>query len=393
LEQLMGNDATPSAIVTDASERVALHVIRALGRKGVRVQAVEIAGRSPQPLGFLSRYTTQASTIPSWETSAEAWLQGLLSLGQPGDVLMPCCLNTVLRVLAHREALAERFRFLLPPESVLRCANDKGELYQLACRLGIPAPRTYCPHTEEEAREVAASLDYPAIVKLRHDEDLYLPSQARRAKVDSPSELLEAWQRLHALQPNPLVQEFIKGRAYGFECLYDADGSLVATCSHRRLMEYPAPGGPSAVCESVRDARLEELGRRLLEGLGWRGVAMAQFHRSDETGELCLLEVNPRFWGSLPLAEAAGVNFPHMLYRAALQEPVAPVAYRAGVRMRLLPTYLLSVCSSFRARPWALGDWLPKLLYLLDPRVHEGLFCLDDLRPALGYLAQRSRGV
>lgn len=383
----------PAALVTDASERVALHVIRALGRKGVRVQAVEVEGRSPKPIGFLSRYTKQASMIPSWETSAEAWLEGLLSLGQPGDVLIPVCLNAVLRVLAHREALAERFRFLLPPESVLRRANDKGELYQLACQLGIPVPRMYSSRNEDEASEVAESIVYPAIVKPRNDEDLYLPAQARWRKVESPAELLGAWRRFHAVQSEPVIQEFIQGAAYGFEGLYDADGSLVATCSHRRLMEYPTPGGPSAVCESVWDARLEELGRRLLDSLGWRGVAMAQFHRSDETGEFFLLEVNPRFWGSLPLAEAAGVNFPHMLYRAALRESVAPVSYHAGVRMRLLPTYLLSVCRAVRNRPWALGHWLPKLSYLLDPRVHEGLCCLDDLRPALQYLAQRSRGV
>jgi predicted ATP-grasp superfamily ATP-dependent carboligase len=142
----------------------------------------------------------------------------------------------------------------------------------------------------------------------------------------------------------------------------------------------------------VKVPEIEKIGREVLERLSWRGVAMVEFKRCARTGKFYLLDINPRFWGSLPLSEAAGVNFPYLLYKAALGEKFPVPDYRVGVRMRLLPTYLLSLASTFRASPLSVGEWLPKLGYLFDPRVCEGLFALDDLKPAFAYLRTRMRG-
>jgi hypothetical protein len=49
------------------------------------------------------------------------------------------------------------------------------------------------------------------------------------------------------------------------------------------------------------------------------------------------MEVNGRFWGSLQLAIAAGVDFPALWLRILCNEGVAPVAgYREGVVVRWL---------------------------------------------------------
>lgn len=383
----------PAALVTDASQRVALHVIRALGRKGVSVHAVEVEGWSGEPMGFVSRYAAHTSLIPAWGDTSEDWLRGLLAAGQPGDVLLPCCLNTILRVLAHREALEGKYRIVLAPEATLRRVNNKAELWKMAQGLGLPLPATYHVRDLSEVRDLTGSLEYPVIVKFRHDEDLYLPGAARYRRADSPEALIAAWQHLHAVQPEPLIQQFIDGPGYGFEALYGPKGGFLAGFAHRRLVEFPPGGGPSAVCRTAHDSRLVELGRRLLDGVGWQGVAMVEFKKSVADGEFYLLEVNPRFWGSLPLSEAAGVNFPHLLYLAAIGEPSYGPERSADVTMRLLPTCLASVLQSFRAKPWAVRRWLGSARYLFDPRVREGLVSCDDLRPVRAYLRQRARGV
>jgi hypothetical protein len=89
------------------------------------------------------------------------------------------------------------------------------------------------------------------------------------------------------------------------------------------------------------------------------------------------------------LPEAAGVNFPYLLYLASAGEPVGQPPYAAGVTLRFLPTLLASAWGSFRSAPWTLTGWAPQLGYLIDPRVREGLVCLDDLRPAIAYLRSR----
>jgi predicted ATP-grasp superfamily ATP-dependent carboligase len=383
----------PAVIVTDASERVALHLVRALGRAGVAVKAVELAGRSPSPLAFGSKYCASSQLLPDWDSSPDDWLRGLLAAGAEGDVLIPTCLNAILRVLDNREALSRRYRLLLPSLQALRTANDKWELYGACQKLGLTCPVTYCPQSYAEAEQLSWQISFPVIVKFRNDENLYADAAARYAKAESAEALLAAWQRFSDIQEKPLIQEFVSGDGWGFECLYDADGKIAAGFCHRRLMEYPIGGGPSAVCESVSAPEIAAIGQKVLEALSWRGVAMVEFKRCAKTGKLYVLEVNPRFWGSLPLSEAAGVNFPHLLYQAALGEKISSPDYRVGVRMRLLPTYLLSLWSTFRSAPWSLRNWLPKLSYLLDPRICEGLFSLDDLKPAFAYLRTRMRGL
>jgi predicted ATP-grasp superfamily ATP-dependent carboligase len=125
---------------------------------------------------------------------------------------------------------------------------------------------------------------------------------------------------------------------------------------HRRVREYPVTGGPSTTAESVRDPELEALGLRLLETLNWHGAAMVEFKKDSRDGEFTLLEVNPKFWGSLGLAIACGVDFPYLAARMAADGDVDAVSdYRLGVRFRWpLPDDVLHLL----AKPRAVGSFL-----------------------------------
>jgi predicted ATP-grasp superfamily ATP-dependent carboligase len=77
----------------------------------------------------------------------------------------------------------------------------------------------------------------------------------------------------------------------------------------------------------------------ILTNLKWYGVAMVEFKYDPRDNQPKLLEINPRFWGSLELAIKAGVNFPYLLYKVVMDEEIEPVMkYKLGVRCRwLLP--------------------------------------------------------
>lgn len=129
----------------------------------------------------------------------------------------------------------------------------------------------------------------------------------------------------------------------------------------------------------------------MLQAMEWRGVAMVEFKRDRKTGEYKLLEINPRFWGSLPLALHCGVNFP--VYQAQLALGLTPQAentYPTGRRMRFFFSDLLAVMEQFRTG----NKWLVARSYvqeLLDFSIKDGLFALDDTRPLMTYLWQRLR--
>jgi len=149
-----------------------------------------------------------------------------------------------------------------------------------------------------------------------------------------------------------LVQERIVGPGIGV-FLLRWDGRILARFAHRRLREKPPSGGVSVYRESITpppDAL--QHAEALLEALDWRGVAMVEFKRDEQSGTPYLMEINGRFWGSLQLAVDAGVDFPRLLLEAALGNPPAtPVEGRPGVRLR-----------------WLLGDFDYLLLRLRKSR-------------------------
>jgi predicted ATP-grasp superfamily ATP-dependent carboligase len=118
--------------------------------------------------------------------------------------------------------------------------------------------------------------------------------------------------------------------------LYD-HGKAVAFFAHRRLREKPPSGGVSVLSESIPiDARLREIAQRILDHVGWHGVAMVEFKVAAD-GTPYLMEVNARFWGSLQLAVDAGVDFPCLLYKVAVGErPDETNDYQIGIKSRWL---------------------------------------------------------
>ena len=102
------------------------------------------------------------------------------------------------------------------------------------------------------------------------------------------------------------------------------------------------------------------------------------------------MEVNPRFWGSLPLATRAGVNFPDLLCRHAMGELIGGrFPYEAGVKLRFLPLDAAAAWSALRdpQRRWSYP--LGFLRDFLDPGVMDGIFDPGDLEASILYLANR----
>jgi len=147
-----------------------------------------------------------------------------------------------------------------------------------------------------------------------------------------------------------LIQDRLppEGEGVGASLLFDRNHRCLAGFTHRRLRDYPVQGGPSTLRESTRDPELLNTSMGLLRHLDWVGVAMVEFKRDTRSNALTLMEINPRFWGSLALPVAAGVNFPLLLLGMALGESLQPVFdYQVGVRARwLIPGDILHFLSN-----------------------------------------------
>jgi predicted ATP-grasp superfamily ATP-dependent carboligase len=165
---------------------------------------------------------------------------------------------------------------------------------------------------------------------------------------------------------------------------------------HLRLHEWPPEGGVSTLCR-VEPARLHRAqmakSEDLLAAIGWQGPAMVEYRFDPLTGRYALMEINGRFWGSMPLATHAGAHFAWEAYRRAVLGDVTPAPpHREGLRARyMIPETrrLLRLLFKrgeiadpfFKARP--LCDLVSYLLGFFDPRMRYYLFSLRDPGPFL----------
>ena len=145
-------------------------------------------------------------------------------------------------------------------------------------------------------------------------------------------DLLPSYRSVHERFPFPIVQEWIPdgGGIYGFSALLDEASKVKAAFVHKKLRMYPVQGGPSTLGEGVEHPGIMEMGLSLLKSLNWVGVGMAEFKVDPRDGIPKLMEVNPRFWGSLQLAIASGVDFPYLMLRMAKRESFDPDSSLCG---------------------------------------------------------------
>jgi carbamoyl-phosphate synthase large subunit len=101
-----------------------------------------------------------------------------------------------------------------------------------------------------------------------------------------------------------LVQELLPGIEYSLDVLADLNGRVLAVVPRSRLK---VDSGIAVAGRTLHDERLQRIGARVAELIGLTGVANVQVKNSAR-GEPALLEVNPRFPGTMPLTVAAGID-------------------------------------------------------------------------------------
>jgi hypothetical protein len=192
---------------------------------------------------------------------------------------------------------------------------DKASLTEAADRAGIPTPPTLVFASGAELLGAAASLDYPVVIK---------PAISRWSpfRADTPEGVEVARRRAGPIVVQPFVDEPLA--AVGGVMWR---GELVAAVHQRYLRTWPPECGTSSAAVTVApDASLEGKLIRLLEG--YDGIFQVQL-----AGPF-LLDVNPRPYGSLPLAVAAGVNLPALYCDLLLGRDVPPSRGRSGAYYR-----------------------------------------------------------
>jgi D-aspartate ligase len=317
-----------------------LAIARSLGRRGIPVCVVD----DEVSIARASRFSTHAVRVGSLrdeQDTLDALELADRRFGLEGWVLFPTRDETVAALSRNRETLSSRFRVPTPSWSTIRGAWDKRETYRIASEASVPTPRMWLLHGEEELD--AIEMSGPLVIKPAIKERFFYATRAKAWRADTPKELRDAFRRAASLigPREVIVQEMIPGggtEQFSYCCLF-AQGRAVASMTVRRRRQHPSDfGRASTFVETVDLPAIEAPSIRFLQAIGYYGLVELEYKRDPRDGECKLLDVNARTWGYHGLGPAAGVDFPTLLYRDQVGEPIPTVRARPGVRWIRLST-------------------------------------------------------
>jgi cation diffusion facilitator CzcD-associated flavoprotein CzcO/predicted ATP-grasp superfamily ATP-dependent carboligase len=318
-------------LVTDGETRSVVAACRGLASAGFRVGAV--AGTRPAPAHW-SRSVAERIRLPHPLEHGDTFVEGIRGAILKGSygVLIPGS-DASLDILSRRRERIEPYTSMgLPPHGAVVAALNKLQLADAAVQAGLGAPETAVCDTADEAVAAAERMGFPVLLKPVSSliDVAGVPMRVGSVRVDDPG-------RLAGLAPSYgtpcLIERTEQGSIVSYAGVL-ADGRLLGTAVSRYARTWYPNAGNVCFSETIEvDPALTDRVLELLQILRWQGIfELELIERPD--GSFAVLDLNPRLYGSVALAIAAGANLPAIWAHWLLGETPAPATARPGVHYR-----------------------------------------------------------
>lgn len=383
------NAQNPIVLVLGHGNRAFLQAIRSLGRKGIRIDV-----NLDQSIAMKSRYIEKIVSFPRYTPeNATVWIEEVISLCKERgySLILPCTDDMVLPLVTHREKLPETVQVVAPSVQAYSICSDKQRSLELVASCGLPVPESIDLEINPLLVEAVRSLSwsYPVILKphTSYSAADANPKQRAVCRIRSEKELID-YIETHRELGRILLQRNCSGYGVGVYLLAKS-GRILTGLAQERLHE-PLEGGGGHYRRSIAlPDKLMPGMSQVIEKLDYTGVIMFEWKYDIRTKKWTFIEINPRFWGSLALSIAAGLDFPYWLYEMYTKDRNQfPTKYREGIYCRNLIPDCHWIMDNFRAdksdnslatKP--LLQVLGECRHILLGREYWDSFSWDDLSP------------
>ena len=292
-----------TVLVTGAGGAAAVTLIRSL-RDRATVVAADI---DPIAAGLYLVPAEQRLLLPRGDDPGFVAAVLAAAVAHDADLVVPTVDIELRGVSAARERFAAQgCGVLVESVHTLDLCLDKAALVE-ACRPVVRVPVTLVLTPDLTPAELD-TLGAPFVAKPRSG------SGGRGFEVVTDRKRLLDLPRDGSM----LLQELLPGEEYSIDVLADDTGHVVAAVPRAR---DKVDSGIAVAGRTLRDGALESFGRAVATAIDARGVVNVQARRA-RNGLPTLLEVNPRFPGTMPLTVAAGVDMPLLAVEHALGHPL-----------------------------------------------------------------------
>jgi predicted ATP-grasp superfamily ATP-dependent carboligase len=362
-------------VLTDPDYKHTLGILRNLRKQGI---AVDFVGRKRSICGW-SRYSKESEFLDFDFNTPDVELIVDYLNSQPGTVVIPIGARATSFFVNNKKLFQDSIYLLLPEAETFNHFLSKSTTIQRAQRLGIRTPISInClsrSDLENGLRQIKGDLVIKSDSELNKFPTIYIKGDSTQQDIDSILRIHKGI--FEKFDYNVLVQQRIYGRAEAASFLY-LNGVCESFFMHERVREYPNSGGPSSCAVSIFKEDLLRQSMSLLDSINWNGVAMVEFKRDINNNELVLMEVNPKFWGSLDLALASGIDFVSKIIGFAHNRNITQrnQAYLVGQR------YQWFLESDFKLLRSNVNNFVGVLRDFFSFRTHSNIY-LSDLGPSI----------
>jgi predicted ATP-grasp superfamily ATP-dependent carboligase len=389
------DDSSTPVVVLGQGAYGQLGIFRSLGRLGIPVYLVSL---EPRPHASYSRYCRGHFVGGVSARSPEALAARLLEAGRRigrKAVLIPTSDDGAIFVDAHAEALEEHFLFPRQPCGLPRSLVSKKEMYYLARALGIPTAETQFPACRQDVAAFAQAATFPLLLKGIDTKRLSTHARAGGRGMFLVSNAAELLRKYDALEgpaaPNLMLQEYIPGdddSVWMFNGYFDRQSDCVLGFTGQKLRQWPAHRGVTTLGICRSNATVEEMTRRFMKAIGYRGVLDIGYRWDARDGLYKVLDVNPRIGATFRLFVADnGMDVARALYLDLTGQPIDPGRQCDGRKWLVEDIDLISSYCFHREGGLTFKDWVSSYC-----GVDEGAyFALDDLLPLLARIPDAVR--
>lgn len=209
-----------------------------------------------------------------------------------------------------------RAKFLVSPIETFCLLESKEQAYYSLTAAGIPTPRLILDEPDTFPVIMKGNIGSGGSSVIRVDN-----SKVYRAYKETARDVS--------------FFEFIQGREYTTDCMFDADGTLLACNLRERIKTI---GGAAVICRNIFDFDILPWIRKVEKLWKFRGCVNFQFIVRD--GIPYFTDINLRYpSGGLPLTVESGIRVPEMMLRLLNGETIRWGEYTADPNVKTMYRY------------------------------------------------------
>lgn len=250
------------------------------------------------------------------------------------DVVIPMGDSSAEFLSINKDVLTPLVHFKMPDRDAFMNGYDKNRLMSLCSEKGYPHPLTIdLSKVDYKEYDSFVTFPYPGILK---------PNCTTGGRgmclINSYDDLLRIYPDIKAKYGNCHLQQFIRegGKQVKLQLYVNEKGELLHSSVMEKVRWYPVKGGSSCCSVSIKNKKMVQICYNILININWIGFADFDTIEDPDTGELLIMEINPRLPACIGAAINAGMDWGQIIVDDYIGKPQKQYHYKEGIILRHL---------------------------------------------------------